>query len=200
VTRPDAPAFQPAPSSPARIAAAAGIALLVAGFVLVVAVLPAEYGIDPLGTGRALGLTALSATAPERVTAQPGTFKTDSAEFILGRYQSVEYTYRIEEGAGVLFSWRATGTVRSDFHGQPDGAPADYAESHDRREGTVAHGTFVAPFPGTHGWYWENLTDGEVTITVQTAGFYSRAQEFFDGRVLDHPLRDPQGRSEGTAP
>jgi len=41
-----------------------------------------------------------------------------------------------------------------------------------------------------------------VTISLQTAGYYSRAQEFFDGRILDHPLRDAQGQaiSEGAAP
>ena len=37
------------------------IAVVVAAVVLVTAVLPAEYGIDPTGIGRALGLTALSA-------------------------------------------------------------------------------------------------------------------------------------------
>jgi hypothetical protein len=35
-------------------------ALILAAVVLVVAVLPAEYGIDPLGTGRLLGLTQLA--------------------------------------------------------------------------------------------------------------------------------------------
>jgi len=34
-------------------------ALLVAGLILVVAVLPAEYGVDPLGIGRRLGLLAI---------------------------------------------------------------------------------------------------------------------------------------------
>ena len=42
-----------------RLAVATAIALAVAALVLVAAVLPAEYGIDPLGTGKALGLTAL---------------------------------------------------------------------------------------------------------------------------------------------
>jgi len=37
-----------------RIAAAVGIALLVAGIALVVAVLPAEFGVDPTGIGRRL--------------------------------------------------------------------------------------------------------------------------------------------------
>lgn len=39
-------------------------AVLVAGLVLVVAVLPAEYGVDPTGLGRAIGFTALSDPAP----------------------------------------------------------------------------------------------------------------------------------------
>src|SRR5438309_3069604 len=43
-----------------RIALAAGAALLAAGLILVTAVLPAEYGVDPLGIGKKLGLTAIS--------------------------------------------------------------------------------------------------------------------------------------------
>jgi hypothetical protein len=57
------------PSSPApsgkRIALSVVIALVVAAVILVTAVLPAEYGIDPTGVGRALGLTELNA-APTR--------------------------------------------------------------------------------------------------------------------------------------
>jgi hypothetical protein len=43
-----------------KLLTATGIALLVAVAILLTVVLPAEYGIDPLRTGRALGLTALS--------------------------------------------------------------------------------------------------------------------------------------------
>lgn len=39
------------------------VAALVASVILTVAVLPAEYGIDPTGIGRALGLTSLHAAA-----------------------------------------------------------------------------------------------------------------------------------------
>jgi hypothetical protein len=43
-----------------KLLAATGIALLAAVVILIAFVLPADYGIDPLRTGRALGLTALS--------------------------------------------------------------------------------------------------------------------------------------------
>jgi hypothetical protein len=48
-----------APSKKA-IAKATGIALVVALVILFTAVLPAEYGIDPLKTGKALHLTDLA--------------------------------------------------------------------------------------------------------------------------------------------
>jgi hypothetical protein len=44
-----------------RIARSVVVAIVVAAVLLVVAVLPAEYGIDPTGVGRLLGLTELSA-------------------------------------------------------------------------------------------------------------------------------------------
>jgi len=48
-----------------RLAVAAGTALLGAGLILVMFVLPAEYGVDPIGTGRWFGLTELGATGKQ---------------------------------------------------------------------------------------------------------------------------------------
>ena len=36
------------------------------------------------------------------------------------------------------------------------------------------HGAFEAPMAGNHGWFWQNLNDTPVTITVKTSGFYAR--------------------------
>src|SRR5690606_17898225 len=49
-----------------RLTLSAAIAAAAATVALVAFVLPAEYGIDPLGIGRALGLTALSEGAEAR--------------------------------------------------------------------------------------------------------------------------------------
>ena len=57
--------------SKVKIAIATVAALIVACVILIVAVLPAEYGIDPLGTGKRLGLTDL-AKASEKTVAAPG--------------------------------------------------------------------------------------------------------------------------------
>lgn len=169
-------------------------ALAVSALLLVVAVLPAEYGIDPLGTGRVLGLLDLAEGGGGTILKQEEDFRTDAVEFVLGPYQSVEYKYRIEEGASMLFSWKATRQVMYDFHGEPDGAPQGYAESFEKREGDRANGTFVAPFSGIQGWYWENKGGGEVSISLTTAGFYSAPREYFDGREFHRELRDGRGR------
>jgi hypothetical protein len=47
-----------------NILAKLAAATVIGGCLLVVAVLPAEYGIDPTGMGKKLGLTALSGSAP----------------------------------------------------------------------------------------------------------------------------------------
>ena len=50
---------QPLPTT-GRLLKSTLVAAAIAGALLVTAVLPAEYGIDPTGIGRALGLTALA--------------------------------------------------------------------------------------------------------------------------------------------
>jgi hypothetical protein len=56
--------ISPAAPSTRAILTATVIALFVAVIILVLFVLPAEYGIDPVGTGRALGLTDLAKASP----------------------------------------------------------------------------------------------------------------------------------------
>jgi len=53
------------------LAVATGIALVIAAAILVTIVLPAEYGIDALGTGRALGLMDLANAAESPSTPAP---------------------------------------------------------------------------------------------------------------------------------
>jgi len=177
-----------------RIAAAVGIALLVAGIALVVAVLPAEFGVDPTGIGRRLGLLALadvksqvtafqqaqgSGAGSSVVTATDRALQQETVDFKLAPHEFVEYKYRLDKGQALLYAWHATAAVNLEFHAEPDGAPKGYAETYEKRTGVEhASGTLMAPFAGIHGWYWENPTDREVTVTLTSAGFYNLAHEF----------------------
>jgi len=142
-----------APSKQA-IAKATGIALAVALVILFTAVLPAEYGIDPLKTGAFLHLTDLAKASGSKMaakaepnapigarpvaapagiyTAQPGIFKIDSEDLSLMPSEGVEIKYHMQKGAGMVYSWKATAPVAFEFHGDPDNKPnKDYFESYE---------------------------------------------------------------------
>lgn len=164
---------------------ATALSLLVAGVVLITLVLPAEFDLDPLGTGAALGLTGLSRTGPEALVDQPAPYRHERLVFELAPFESVEYKYRLEEGAGLVFSWQATGEVVFDFHAEPDGAEEGYAESFEQGRDVTRHGTYSALFPGIHGWFWENRGAEVVLVTLYASGFAEGAKEFRDNDVHD---------------
>ena len=181
-----------------RLAVAAGAALLGAGLILVMFVMPAEYGVDPLGTGARLGLTELGATGKQIaaleasatntaeatiVVGQDKPYKSETVDFIVGPRQGMEYKYRLDKGEALLYSWKATGPVNVEFHAEPDGAPRGYAQTYEKSDRqTAASGTLTAPFAGIHGWYWENTTDQPITVTLTSAGYYNLSHEFRSGQ------------------
>jgi hypothetical protein len=189
-----------------RLAKTTVAAIVVASIILVTLVLPAEYGIDPLGTGRMLGLTDIAsppatdaaAPAPEGAPLTPtpvgplgmypGEFKFDVFDFVLQPYEYVEYKYQMEKGATMLFSWTASAAVSHDFHGEraagaTDGPPEENFDKQTRRQASAA---YTAPFAGIHGWYWENPGAEPITIRLSSAGFYASAVEIHSNRTR-HP-------------
>jgi len=192
-----------------KLAKATIVAALVAIVILFVAILPAEYGIDPLGTGAALGLTSLSEAAaagpitpvtvpvlPGGYTAQPKTYKVDTEEINLSPGMGVEIKYHMEKGGGMIYSWKATGPVMFEFHGEPDQKPnKDYYDSYelvDKVGKTESHGSFTAPSTGIHGWFWENKGDQAVKVTLHTAGFYDSIKYFGASGEEELPAEDVQ--------
>lgn len=196
-----------------KIAVAAGFALLVAAVVLLTTVLPAEYGLDPFGTGEKLGLMALAeaeATAAQATiissgpakttTLQSRIYKVDSREFQLAPSEGMEFKYHIEKGGGLLYTWTADANVEYEFHGEPEGGPAGAYESYDLSAGEKGAGNFTAPFTGIHGWYWLNKTPNPVTVRLTSAGFYTGATEFRkDKRTIQHQLPDVNPATVGAA-
>ncbi len=177
-----------------RLAIAIGVALLIAGGALLVAVLPAEFGVDPTGLGRRLGLMALAdmkkqvaafedgkgaTSAAQTVVASARPLQQETVEFALAPGEFVEYKYRLEKGESLLYAWQASAAVNVEFHAEPDGAPKGYAESYEKQSGVRSKsGTLHAPFAGIHGWYWENTSQAPATVTLKSSGFYTLAHEF----------------------
>jgi len=193
------------------IAKATVIAAVVAVILLFAAVLPAEYGFDPLRTGAALGLTEFArstATKPESAISatngqpQPNTtytpqgriYKVDSEDLLLTPGRGVEIKYHMQKGAVMVYSWKASGKLMFEFHGEPDQKPnPDYFDSYeldDKVGKTESYGSFTAPSTGIHGWFWENKGDKNVEIHLTAAGFFDSAKMFAGGDPEDMPLED----------
>jgi hypothetical protein len=196
-----------APPTKARLAKTTALALAIASVLLVTVVLPAEYAIDPLGTGRWLGLTEIAAPSVKAVDEPkpagallkpavagpradyPSGFKLDYYEVTLQPYDYVEYKYRLEQGASMFYSWSATAAVLHDFHGERAGATGTAAEeSFDKQQRQQASGSLAAPFAGIHGWYWENPGSVPVTIRLSSSGFYTSAVEIRSDRSRRNPV------------
>ena len=165
------------------------MAFVVATIVLVSAVLPAEYGVDPLGTGRATGLLDLyqagsAAIVPAEggpVTPQAASYRIDARKFTVPSLGSVEFKYQLARGESFVYSWRAPAPIAFDFHTEPAGQPADASETFERGDAAEKQGVYTAPYDGLHGWYWENPYDADVTVTLHAAGFFSEGRLFPPG-------------------
>ena len=196
-----------APPSKGAIAKATGIALLVSVILLFVAVLPAEYGYDPLKTGSLLGLTGIAkaavvqaGAAPKPVTSagvytpQARIYKIDAQDFQLRPGDGVEMKYHMTKGAGLVYAWKANGKLAFEFHGEPDQKPSkDYYESYeldDKVGKDASYGTFTAPSTGIHGWFWQNKGDKDVEFRLTVAGFFDSAKMYVDGKPDDVPVDD----------
>lgn len=168
-------------------ALAAGVAVVL----LVVAVLPAEYGYDPTGAGRLLGFGSLYQVEVEEeheITPPPGMEPTAGATVVRHetpfKVEELSLTLQPDEGAEIkasmqaeesfVFGWTSSGPVSFDMHGERLGAGDAFSSYWKDRDHIVAHGRFVAPFDGTHGWWWKNDGAEPVTITVKVGGYYER--------------------------
>jgi hypothetical protein len=181
------------PSSKSLIKATVA-AMAASAAILITAILPAEYGIDPTGMGKALGLNVLNqANASEaestpvisqsenilggagspllKATAEP---RTNTMTLTLLPRQGTEIKSPMKAGDNFIFSWKTDdGFVYVDMHGEPPNPAKDEFTSYwTGKDQQQARGHFTAPFEGTHGWYWQNTGTTPVTITLTTNGFY----------------------------
>ena len=178
------------PPSSGGLVRATLLAAAIAGVMLVTVILPAEYGIDPTGIGTAVGLyrapevagaplptsaAGVDGAAVGSLFKSPAPFRTDEMSLTLGPGEGAEIKAQMAAGERMVFSWTSTGGgVDVDMHGEAlDRAGGD--RSYWTGEfGQSGHGAFEAPMAGNHGWFWQNLNDTPVTITVKTSGFYRR--------------------------
>jgi hypothetical protein len=174
---------------------------------VIVAVSLLATGFDPLGlmvtphaqTQQPLNPVGGQPGGPP-VTPKPGgplapldtTYKVDAIEFLLRPKQFVEYKFRLTTGATMMFNWKSDFPIDVDFHTVPDGKPISASETFLRGSFASGSGTYRAPYPGLHGWYWLNTGKEDVKIILNASGFFTEAR-MFSGDPVGEPMevQDP---------
>jgi hypothetical protein len=169
--------------------------LLVATVVVFGAILPAEFNMDPLGIGKATGLSRLwappevafdaskTASGPLAREYEVG-FRSDTIEIPLRsgddrtRGNELEYKVRMKKDATLVYEWSVADLPNPeefyyDFHGHTvvEGQAMTVA-TYKQATGVGAKGALTAPFEGVHGWYLQNQSEKPVVVKIKLSGFY----------------------------
>lgn len=179
--------------TPKQLVRATLIAAFVAIVLLFAAVLPGEYGFDPTGIGRLLGLKkmgvikaqlksegksdaaaqpiqTLQGTSPELTSGKAfsGPRRIDSIEVPLDPEQGAEVKVALREGAKVSYRWTVPGgLVNHDTHGDGKGRSISYMKG---RQISADSGVLTAAFDGKHGWFWRNRGSSPVVVKLRVEG------------------------------
>ena len=161
-----------------------GLSLVAAILAMVLFVMPAEYGVDPLGAGRLMGITGLSADVDaeeaaeqSRAAARDRAPVTQEFKIFLAPQHGLEFKLDVGAGEPIHYSWKIDGQpVEYDLHGEPFDGPEGYFESYATGTGTGGNGWFITPFDGTHGWYLNNQGDQLAVFTATVTGYFEEQQ------------------------
>lgn len=113
-------------------------------------------------------------------------FRTDTLTIKLDMDEEVEYKVVMGQGDAIVYSWQlGSGEVYTDFHADPGenapGYPQGYFIRYRESETGRSSGSIIAPFDGNHGWYWLNIQEKPIEITLQVRGFYESIGEVYRG-------------------
>jgi hypothetical protein len=181
------------------------MASVAAGILLVAVVLPAEYGIDPTGIGKTIGLkkmgeikTSLAEElANETAVKIPNTegakelaqvSKIDTQPVAGTLNHEMKVTLAPDEGTEIKVAmskeskvqyrwWTDGGKANFDTHADSKELNINY-HSYNKGSKQKSEGTLVAAFDGSHGWFWRNRTSETMTITLITNGDYTGIKHF----------------------
>lgn len=100
--------------------------------------------------------------------------KTNQMSVTLKPGEGTEIKLEVLKGKSVSYEWTAVGgPVNFDTHGEPYNGEKGYFHSYSKgKQVKNDKGEFTAIFDGTHGWFWRNRSNNDVTIALKTTGDY----------------------------
>ncbi|WP_298190801.1 transmembrane anchor protein [uncultured Pseudomonas sp.] len=117
----------------------------------------------------------VAAAAVAEPAAEPQlALKSDEVTVTLKPGEASEIKLEMLDKAMVSYEWTTNGVpVNHDTHGEPYNGPSGYFHSYSKGKQVKGDkGEFTAIFDGTHGWFWRNRSNSDVTITLKTKGEY----------------------------
>ena len=195
------PSLEELPSS-RQLLRSTVIAAISALAILVTVVLPAEYGIDPTGAGRLLGLTEMGEIKRElseeaeqdhradaEIPNRPALFADFLGLFIGSAHAQEAESWRDEVqftlAPGQTYEVKLSMTEGDVawYRMVVDGGRVNFdlhahgsgkSITYERGRGSAgAEGELVAAFSGDHGWFWRNRDDQALTVKLGLRGTYS---------------------------
>jgi len=110
---------------------------------------------------------------------KPAAARTESITVRLEPGEQTEVKAVLDEAQVILYSWKAEGgEVYTDFHGHEPGAGDAFVRYEEQQSGHEGHGSLVAPFSGEHGWFWLNIAEQPVTITLEFTGYHRDVKNY----------------------
>ncbi|MBK3508275.1 MULTISPECIES: transmembrane anchor protein [unclassified Pseudomonas] len=112
--------------------------------------------------------------APQPEATSTPALKATQITVTLKPGEGKEIKLEVLKGKTVIYEWTAFGgPVNYDTHGEPFNGVKGYFHSYNKGKQVKSDkGEFTAIFDGTHGWFWRNRSDSDVTISLKTAGDY----------------------------
>lgn len=105
------------------------------------------------------------------VSLTTGPLRRNTLSVELAPGKGAEVKARLKAGEGLVFHWAASADVSVDMHGEREGAKNAWTSYEVEITQRESSGTFVAPFDGSHGWYWKNRSTEPVTVDIEVVGF-----------------------------
>ena len=164
------------------------LAIFIAFILLITIILPAEYGVDPIGFGKLVGLTkmgnikvSISKDAyaedknPDKINGK--LVKLDEVNLKLKPNEGREIKLNMLAGDIVYYQWNTdSGHLNYDIHGDSKKLKIKYF-NYEKGSLEVSSGRIRAVFDGKHGFFWRNRTSRVVSIKLNVKGLYSKIEE-----------------------
>jgi len=217
---------QPASASLSRgkLLLATGAAIFAGVLIVFGAIVPAEYGIDPLGMGKLSGISRIWSPPDTKVDVKSGSlsraqsydkaWRSDVIEIplsgFLGGYTNsdLEYKVAMAKDATLIFDWDVIGAedprdFHYDFHGHTrEAAPGAgmTIASYKQGFGLSQHGSLISPFEGIQGWMFANSGEKPVIVRLRISGFYDLIPSGQPGNMSNVTANLPAAQARADLP